>query len=340
MSNCPAEDETSKLHDRSAQRLLECATHVSDAKTPMDVLDRLHDITVDLNLSVLGALRFPESITAWDSLRLGENVFLHREVPEGWWTQWVNHVSQRIPLGVAHALLSIAPFTLTESLQVLQPIGVERWGVELASKYGIRDGYFCPVGGRWLVCFRSAKPIAKTLTQPLRIMIFTAATFGVLRIEQLISLGDKFQVPGLALTPRQLAVFRLLSVGMSLKEAAHNLGLSDETAKTHLKKALAKMGLRNCTQAVAEAIRQRLILILKQAMNKRQQAPLLRWLLNGLHDQLRTASHRTRWRGHSTTGKGGLHGEELGGSLRPYRMPCGTHLAPGLSKRCLVLRHS
>ena len=39
-------------------------------------------------------------------------------------------------------------------------------------------------------------------------------------------------------------------------------------------------------------------------------------------------------------GKGGLHGEELGGSLRPYRMPGGTHLAPGLSKRCLVLRHS
>ena len=102
---------------------------------------------------------------------------------------------------------------------------------------------FVPSAAAGSCAFALQNPITKTLTQPLRIMIFTAATFGVLRIEQLISLGDKFRVTCLALTPRQLAVFRLLSVGMSLKEVAHNLGLSDETAKTHLKKALAKMGL-------------------------------------------------------------------------------------------------
>ena len=38
---------------------------------------------------------------------------------------------------------------------MLEPVGIDRWPFELAMKYGMRDGYMCPVGGRWVVAFWS-----------------------------------------------------------------------------------------------------------------------------------------------------------------------------------------
>jgi LuxR family quorum sensing-dependent transcriptional regulator len=37
------------------------------------------------------------------------------------------------------------------------------------------------------------------------------------------------------------------------------LGLGEETVRSHLRKAQSKLGVRNKTQAIAEALRQRLI---------------------------------------------------------------------------------
>ena len=56
---------------------------------------------------------------------------------------------------------------------------------ELALKYGMRDGLTCPVGGRWAVAFWSRRVLCNILTQPCRIMIFAAANFAALRLEQL-----------------------------------------------------------------------------------------------------------------------------------------------------------
>ena len=61
------------------------------------------------------------------------------------------------------------------------------------------------------------------------------------------------------LTPRELAVLRLLSTGTQFRDVAHALHLGEETVRSHLKKAQCKLGARNRTQAVAEALRQRLI---------------------------------------------------------------------------------
>jgi hypothetical protein len=69
---------------------------------------------------------------------------------------------------------------------LVQPIGVDRWGQELALKYGMREGLTCPVGGRWLVAFWSPKELSNLLTQPIRIIVCAAASFAVLRLEQLL----------------------------------------------------------------------------------------------------------------------------------------------------------
>ena len=63
----------------------------------------------------------------------------------------------------------------------------------------------------------------------------------------------------MSVTPRELAVLRLLSVGHQIAETAQLLGLGMETARTHLKKAQAKLGVRNRTHAVAQAMRLHMI---------------------------------------------------------------------------------
>jgi two-component system, NarL family, response regulator DevR len=61
------------------------------------------------------------------------------------------------------------------------------------------------------------------------------------------------------LTRRQREILQLLANGESTTVAASELDLSEETIKTHTKNALARLGARNRTHAVAIAMREALI---------------------------------------------------------------------------------
>jgi len=61
------------------------------------------------------------------------------------------------------------------------------------------------------------------------------------------------------LTRRQRQILQLLADGQSPTFAARELGLSEETVKTHTKHAVARLGARNRTHAVAIALRESLI---------------------------------------------------------------------------------
>ena len=249
---------TAEFPNGLAQELLDYSRCVGDAKTPKEVLDGLNAITSKrLHLNVLAAIRFPDRVTDWSALELGKTVFIHDSVPRGWWEEWISQTPYKVPIGYLLARSSLGPHTWSESLHMLEPIGMDRWGYDLALKYGARDGFACPVGGRWVIAFWSTTILGNDFTDAVRIMIFTAASFAALRLDQLAV--PPSASPDYIITPRELAVLRLLSVGMPFKEAAQYLGIGDETVKTHLKKVQVKLGVRNRIHAVAEALRRHII---------------------------------------------------------------------------------
>ena len=241
-------------------RLIGFASRVEALRTPTEVLDDLCAITTSgLPLSVLGAVRLPLKSNDWESIQLGKSIFLHRDVPKGWWEEYrtLAHGKFRPLLFLARS--SMASQTWTEVRRMLEPIGIDQWVYELALKYGMRDGLTCPVGGRWAVIFWSRKELSNILTQQTRIVIVAAASFAALRLEQLACL-DVDRIGSRAhLTPREVAVLRLVSMGGQSRDVAEALGLGEETIRSHLKKAQVKLGASNRSHAIAEALRQNLI---------------------------------------------------------------------------------
>jgi DNA-binding NarL/FixJ family response regulator len=61
------------------------------------------------------------------------------------------------------------------------------------------------------------------------------------------------------LTPREIDVLKLLSLGLDNKSISRELGVAPGTIKTHLKGVMQKLCVRSRTQAVIEALRRGLI---------------------------------------------------------------------------------
>jgi LuxR family quorum sensing-dependent transcriptional regulator len=240
--------------------LLAYAGRVEELRSPDEVLDELHAITAPaLALSVLGAARFPVQSGDWESIQRGKSAFFHRDAPERWWEEYNALARGKFRPALFLATSNMASHTWTEVLRLFQPIGVDRWSYDLALKHGMRDGLTCPVGGRWVVGFWSRRELSGVLTRPMRIMLYAAASFAALRLEQLAEPDPGIFGTRSVLTPRELAVLRLVSMGAQSREVGQALDLGEETVRSHLKKAQTKLGARNRTQAVAEALRQHLI---------------------------------------------------------------------------------
>lgn len=59
----------------------------------------------------------------------------------------------------------------------------------------------------------------------------------------------------IGLSPRETDVLRGMVDGLSYKMVADRLGISFETVRTHVKKIYDKLGVHNCTEAVAKALK-------------------------------------------------------------------------------------
>ena len=67
--------------------------------------------------------------------------------------------------------------------------------------------------------------------------------------------GARPRPPAPALTPRELEVLQLVADGLSNKEIATSLFITEGTVKNHVHNALEKLQLENRTQAAAYIVR-------------------------------------------------------------------------------------
>src|SRR5262245_66327690 len=193
--------------------------HVSRAKTTDAILDGLDEFASRLlPVNVLGVGRMPQRTSDWRLIELGKDVFLHRSAPVDWWNEYAAKAAQGYDPGIMMAKTSLLAYTWTETMQTLEPIGIDRWPYNLALKYGIRDALTCCVGQRWLVAYWSRQVLSNLLTHPLRLLLIAAAAFAASRLEQVTAGGPKRFENRLHITPRELAVLRLVSLGMASNE--------------------------------------------------------------------------------------------------------------------------
>jgi DNA-binding CsgD family transcriptional regulator len=241
-------------------KLIEFAAQVGQYHSPTGVLDAL-DVAIeeDISLMVLGAKRFGINLHNRDDLKVGKNVFIHKSVPEGWWDDYVDLSGKAYAPILMMARHCLAPFTWSECLRMFEPIGIDRWAHELGLKYGMRDGLTCPVGARWVVAYWSRKVLSHTLSPQLRALLFMAANFAAIRLEQIVGPDPRRIGKILSLTARELSVLRLASNGHRTRKIAQLLELGDETVRTHIKKAQLKLGAKDRLHTVAEAMRRQLI---------------------------------------------------------------------------------
>ena len=246
------------MPSKLAADLLHFTEAVDHLGTPDAVLDALDAITWHAcHAHVLGGALLPLNFGATDSLVVGKTVFLHKSVPKGWWEEWVLLAARSpTPVEVA-ARLALAPFTLSDLMKSLEPIGIDRLALELNLKFGIRDNFGCPIGARWFFAYWSSK--AMHLSQDRRALLYLGATFATIRLQKLAPPFIGRVGKGVDLTPRELSVLRSLSLGRRVAQVSKELGLGEETVRSHIKKAEMKLGVRTAMHAVAQAMRLRLI---------------------------------------------------------------------------------
>ena len=260
MSGAPVVSKTLPATTPPTPLLNRFTDRVTRAKTPDEILDGLDDFASKLlPINVLGVGRMPQRTTDWRSIQLGKDVFLHSSAPVEWWNEYAAKATHGYDPGIMMAKSSLVAYTWTETMQMLEPIGIDRWPYELALKYGIRDALTCGVSQRWLVAYWSRQVLSGVLTQPLRILLIAVAGFAALRLEQVIGEDPRRVGNRPPVTPRELAVLRLVSLGKGTHEIAKLLGIGEETVRSHLKKVQAKLGVCNRAHAAAEAVRQQLI---------------------------------------------------------------------------------
>ncbi len=71
---------------------------------------------------------------------------------------------------------------------------------------------------------------------------------------------DQGKVESLGITPRELEILELIAAGLSNKEIAARVNVSENTVKTHSSRVFEKLGARRRTQAVQRGRELRLIL--------------------------------------------------------------------------------
>jgi LuxR family quorum sensing-dependent transcriptional regulator len=233
-------------------RLRVFADRVANFDNPSDVIESLHQATSSVGIFVLGAWRVPARYDNWSAWRMNHNLFFQRDVAPAFFDDWMALAKKYGQSALAaKAARDGTPFTWSECMRESKLSGKGRWVFELYAKYGMRDGFCCPIGP-WILHFWSPKLLQ--LPQPTRFLLYAAA---VAAVQQLTKLTARQRLDDLSseksLTPRETEVLRLYSLGSRVREISQHLGIREWTVRAHLRHIQKKLDARHLGHAIARA---------------------------------------------------------------------------------------
>lgn len=144
------------------------------------------------------------------------------------------HIRRVLILGGVSGLL-IAAMRIAEYRFLVIDHSIEIYGAIVAAAFA--------AVGIWL---------GQYLTRP-RVVVREVAV--EVPVEVRVPIGDPFvldtaRVEQLGITPRELEVLQLIAEGLSTRQIADRLSVSDNTVKTHCSRLFDKLGVNRRTQAV------------------------------------------------------------------------------------------
>jgi LuxR family quorum sensing-dependent transcriptional regulator len=232
-------------------RLLDATTDYSSDKL-MNLVDEI--AFAERGLHCMGWLRVP--LRWFDVMEAPEPLIkLHKSVPKKWLEEWTLRIRQWPDVDVLYGFTVPMTYTNSELRSRAHLTGGDEWTLEVQQRHGIWDTLICPVAGRFLFAYWSKKNIELDYSDRVILHLLAALVCHKVWAEQPVL--EQFENPNLR--PRELACLKCYSLGKDVNGTAEHLGLSQETVKEYLKNARRKLKARTTTQAVANALRMRLM---------------------------------------------------------------------------------
>lgn len=225
-----------------------------------DVVERLHSVvTAHMpNVRVLGIWSPPMPLNHVDKWELGKNVFMQRDVPEGFFLEWLEQTRREGPSMLArHTELESSlsgsglPFTWRELQDKVRPTGKVGWVFGMLAKYGMHDGLHCALS-HWIASYYTADERLE-LSELQIAGLFAAAMLAIHRADELVP--PKLLRPEVPhLTQREFQVLVSLINGKKFpKGVADHLGIAATTVKTYVESLLEKLNCATREQLIWRA---------------------------------------------------------------------------------------
>ncbi|BAR47284.1 MULTISPECIES: LuxR family transcriptional regulator [Methylobacterium] len=217
---------------------------------PLDVQKTIFDLVARCGFSYFAITRLPQP-----SDRLGPNLLLS-VWPEGWLTHYDRVGHYRYDPVVRHCFRTTEPFSWNEAPLDPDTAPQARRVMEEAREHGMGAGYCVPIhdahgfqGGISLAGERvEMTPRVRRAVHLLGLYAWSAAARTTSR---------RRKPGGRLLSARERDVLSCAAQGRTQEETADFLGVSVETVSTYLRNARTKIGTRNTTHTVIEALRLR-----------------------------------------------------------------------------------
>ncbi|GJD50715.1 HTH-type quorum sensing-dependent transcriptional regulator RpaR [Methylobacterium crusticola] len=221
-----------------------------DITDPLDVQRRIANLIVDFGFEYFTITRLPQP-----SERLGPNMLLSIW-PSGWLAHYDRIGHYRFDPVARHCYRTIEPFAWSEVEYEPEIAARARRVMDEATEHGMAAGYCVPIHDA--MGFQAVVSLAgERVEMPPRVRrgIHLLGLYAWGAAERTTTRRKKNT--GRLLSVRERDVLSWAAVGRTGDEIADILGVSPETVSTHLKNARHKIGTRNTTHTVVEALRRR-----------------------------------------------------------------------------------